>query len=178
MPSGFERIVYSNQGQELKSNYKEFEETLFYVGDVSEKRIASFDISRARAERKIGTILTPVSVDPAKKVDSVVEIPDSIMACGTCERLADEEKMTNGVNQGNIRVGYTDGSKIMLCKEHFKSSEVELHEIPDVIGVKDTEEIFDKPPMPDVPRKEFGVVRDKRTGEEIDITEQWHKYTD
>lgn len=176
MVKGFERKVYG-EGQELQSNFKEFQETSFYIGDPVKGVIRRYNISEVRGMRNRGETLIPISVDPEKRVDSVAEVPNSIVACGTCERLTDEEKNTVGIKRGITRVGFTDGEFVMLCKTHYDPLEIHLEEIEDIIGSKDTDEVPES--LFDESKDNYAsnvVARKKNSSDDSEKEYWWQKY--
>ena len=81
------------------------------------KRIDSNEVDFYRNDVKVE--IAPVL--DADNIKSTNYIPDSRVACRICVDQPEEIKEREGIQTGNFRIGYTDGSFEMVCGEHRQS---------------------------------------------------------
>jgi hypothetical protein len=116
---------------ELISNRKLGEKRPYIIKspDEIEGLLRYYDLGDVEMMREMKKDVIP-TIDSEKKVKTIVNIPDSIIACEICEDMTAEQLKENNleeVQKGTVRLGYDAGDFRIVCEHH--KPKLEKHEI-------------------------------------------------
>lgn len=114
----------------LKSNRRPEEERPYLIkseGDKDGEVLRYYNLYDMERMRGMEYVITPI-IDLDKKIKSIVNLPNLVVACEICEELTEEQRKENGIEEvqrGTVRIGYDAGDFRIVCEQHKPKSKVE-----------------------------------------------------